>query len=528
MEGSSLEPSAAAIPESAFHLGMLPAHHARYRSDHPAFVFEDESFSFGQLDRRINRAANALSAAGIRKGDKFATVLPNSVELVELYWAAAKTGAVIVPLPTLLRGPGLSALISDSEAAAIVTTPAYAPALEEVRGTLRAIAPERWFVTGPVRPGWTSWDAARAQASEDAPETAGIRPDDPYNIIYSSGTTGLPKGIVHTHRIRLAYCTLFASAWRMTPESVVLHAGSIVFNGAMLTFMPWMYLGTTYVLQKQFDAERFQAGVRDARATHVMLVPSQIVALLRSPAFDPETLASLEMICSVGAPLHKEHKEELDRKLPRRLYELYGLTEGFVTILDRDAPPGKRGSVGVAPPLFEMRIVTPDGTDADDGEVGEIVGRGPILMAGYYRRPDQTAEAVRDGWLYSGDLGYRDAEGYLHLVDRKKDMIASGGINVFPRDIEEVAVRHPAVREVAVFGIPDAKWGEAPLAAVVLRETGAISAEELKTWINARVSASYQKVCDVVFYEDFPRTAAGKTLKREMREIYWAGRTVKI
>ena len=168
------------------------------------------------------------------------------------------------------------------------------------------------------------------------------------------------------------------------------------------------------------------------------------------------------------------------------------------------------------------------GREAAAGEVGEIVGRGPILMAGYYRRPEQTAEAVRDGWLYSGDLGYVDEDGYLHLVDRKKDMICSGGINVFPRDIEEVAVRHPAVREVAVFGVPDEKWGEAPLAAVVLRDTGAVSTDALKAWINERVPASYQRVCDVVFYEDFPRSAAGKTLKREMREIYWAGRAVKI
>jgi long-chain acyl-CoA synthetase len=160
--------------------------------------------------------------------------------------------------------------------------------------------------------------------------------------------------------------------------------------------------------------------------------------------------------------------------------------------------------------------------------VGEIVGRAPILMEGYYRRPEQTAEAMRGGWLYSGDLGSVDADGYLYLADRKKDMIISGGINVFPRDIEEVAARHPAVREVAVFGIPNEKWGEAPLAAVVLHQAGSISAPELVAWINERVPAAYQKVHDVVFFEDFPRSAAGKTLKREMREKYWAGTGAKI
>jgi acyl-CoA synthetase (AMP-forming)/AMP-acid ligase II len=518
-----------AVEESPFHLGLLPAHHARYRADRTAVVFESERISFAEFDRRINRASNALAAAGLVKGDRFATVLPNCLELLELYWAAARTGMVIVPLSILLRGSGLSALLSDSESAAVITTQAHAAALDEMRGELGAIPPDRWFLTGTDQvPGWTSWDAARRKSSGEPPTVVEIRPDDPYNIIYSSGTTGLPKGIVHTHRIRIAYCTLFASAWRMTPESVILHAGSIVFNGAFLTLMPWMYLGTTFVLQRQFEPDRFQAAIRTERATHVMMVPSQIVALLRSPGFSPEALSSLEMICSVGAPLHDEHKEELERKLPRRLYELYGLTEGFLTILDRDAPLEKRASVGVPPQFFEMRIETADGREAAPGEVGEIVGRGPLLMAGYYRRPELSAEAVRDGWLYSGDLGFADEDGYLHLVDRKKDMIASGGINVFPRDIEEVAVRHPAIREVAVFGIPDEKWGEVPLAAIILREPEGASAEELKAWINERVSASYQRVRDVVLYEDFPRSAAGKTLKREMRERYWSGRTVKI
>lgn len=515
--------------ESPFHLGLLPAYHARFRADHVAVVFEGTRLTFAEFDRRINRAANALAGAGIRKGDRFATVLANSLELLELYWAAAKTGAVIVPLPTLLRGPGLSSLLSDSGSTAVVANAATAPVLDEVRGELTGISEGRWFLAGgDTRRGWASWDQAREKAEDAPPRGVEIRPDDPYNIIYSSGTTGLPKGIVHTHRIRAGYCTLFASAWRMTPESVVLHAGSIVFNGAFLTLMPWMYLGTTYVLQKQFEPAQFVEAVRAERATHVMMVPSQIVALLRSPDFTEDALSSLEMICSVGAPLHDEHKDELERRLPRRLYELYGLTEGFATILDRDAPREKRGSVGVPPQFYEMRIVTSDGREAAAGEVGEIVGRGPILMAGYYRRPEQTAEAVRDGWLYSGDLGYVDEDGYLHLVDRKKDMICSGGINVFPRDIEEVAVRHPAVREVAVFGVPHEKWGEAPLAAVMLREPGAVSADSLKDWINERVPASYQRVSDVVFYEDFPRSVAGKTLKREMRERYWAGRAVKI
>jgi acyl-CoA synthetase (AMP-forming)/AMP-acid ligase II len=255
-----------------------------------------------------------------------------------------------------------------------------------------------------------------------------------------------------------------------------------------------------------------------------MVVPSQIIALFNSPRFDPARLASLEMILSLGAPLLNEHKEKLNRVLPNRFYELYGLTEGFITILDRDDAVRKAGSVGCPPQFAEMRIVGENGRDCAPREIGEIVGRSPILMAGYHNRPDLTAQTIRDGWVYSGDMGYVDEEGYLYLVDRKKDMIDSGGMKIYPKDVEEIAAQHPDVREVAVFGVPHEKWGETPLAAVILRDGAQATAEALREWINARVAARYQRVGEVVIMKDFPRSAAGKTLKREMRAPYWAGR----
>jgi acyl-CoA synthetase (AMP-forming)/AMP-acid ligase II len=247
-------------------------------------------------------------------------------------------------------------------------------------------------------------------------------------------------------------------------------------------------------------------------------VPSQIVAILNHPRYSPTALESLEMLQTVGAPLHLEHKQQLTRDLPGRFYELYGLTEGFVTILDKYDAPRKLASVGVPPAHYEMRILDDDNREVPTGQVGEICGRGPLMMPGYYKRPDLTAKALVDGWLHSGDLGYVDEDGFLYLVDRKKDMIISGGVNVYPRDIEEIVVQHPAVVEVAVFGIEDPKWGETPVAAVVLREP--VDRVALTEWINARVGAKFQRVSDVLLLEDFPRNIAGKTHKRVLREQY--------
>ena len=259
-----------------------------------------------------------------------------------------------------------------------------------------------------------------------------------------------------------------------------------------------------------------------------MVVPSQIIAILNAKGFAPARMQSLQMILSLGAPLHREYKDRLNDALPGRFYELYGLTEGFITILDRDDAQRKAGSVGVPPPFYEMRIVDEDGHDLPPGQIGEIVGRGPVTMPGYFNRPEHTAQALRDGWLFSGDVGYVDEEGFLYLVDRKKDMIDSGGVKVYPKDIEEIAARHPGIREVAVFGVPHAKWGETPVAAIVLREPGTADADALKDWINARVAAKYQRLDRVIVMDEFPRNAAGKTLKREMRAPFWEGRGTKL
>ena len=479
-------------------IGSLPGRHGRYRPDHPALITETSRLTFAEFDRRTARLAAAFQRRGVGRGDRIATVLPNGSAIYETYWAAARIGAATVPLSTMLRDDALQTLLSDAAPSLVVSD---ARDVDE----------------------WIAAEAADARPVEPA-----LAAGDLFNIMYSSGTTGTPKGIALTYGIRAGYCTLFASTWRMTPESVVLHAGSLVFNGAFVTMLPAMYLGATFALLRQFDPEAVMRTIERERVTHIMMVPSQIVALLNAPTFEPSRLQSLQMLGSVGAPLHREHRDRLIDALPGRGYELYGLTEGFITILDRGDFARKRDAVGVPLVFSDMRIVADTGVDAAPGEVGQIVGRSPLLTPGYYGRPDLTAQAIVDGWLFTGDLGFVDDEGFLHLVDRQKDMIISGAVNVYPRDIEEVIVSHPAVEEAAVFGVPHDRWGEAPMAAVILREAGAVAAEALTAWINERVGARYQRVSGVVIVDDFPRSTAGKTLKRVLREPYWAGRTVHI
>ena len=503
-------------------IGSLLPRHARYRPEHLAFIVGKERLNFLELNSRVNRLSNALLDSGIRKGQKMATVLPNCEELMLLYWAAAKTGIVIVPGSPLLQASGLATLLRDSDTVVVFADAEFAETLNNIKNELPAIQDEHWILLGEskINSGFKKYSDFIAEASTDEPPDAQLCDDDVYNIMYSSGTTGAPKGIVHTHYVRANYCTHFASAWRMTPESIVLHAGAIVFNGAMLDLMPWMFLGATYILHHYFDAGAVLAAVEKEKVTHMVMVPAQITALLNHPDFDAEKLRSLEMLQNVGAPLLLEYKHKLNEILPGIFYELYGVTEGFFSHLDRDDALRKVGSVGAAPPFIDIKVLRENGEECKAGEVGEICGRGPMMMSGYYKQPELTKKTIVKGWLHSGDLGYLDEDGFLFLVDRVKDMIISGGVNVFPKDIEEVIIQHPAVAEVSVFGVPDKKWGETPIAAIIFHHAQKLSQDELIKWTNERVDAKFQRIAAVVIYDSFPRNVAGKTLKREMRDSY--------
>ncbi|MFZ9036790.1 MAG: class I adenylate-forming enzyme family protein [Gammaproteobacteria bacterium] len=503
-------------------LEKLIERHARYRGDQLAVVFGEQRLTWAHFSASVNQLANAMQARGIGKDDKIATALPNSMELLLIYWATVSIGAVLVPLSPLLKAKGLINLLNNADVCLAFLTPGLLAELEPDRDQIGNIKAENYILVSADESETNSYAAFVAGRSSEPPDYPEIQQEDLFNIVYSSGTTGMPKGIMHSHLVRANYGSHFAASFRMTPESVVLHTGSIVFNGAFVTLMPCFFLGARFILHPHFDVEAMIETVAREKVTHIMMVPSQIIALLQSPNFDASNMQSMEMLLTIGAPLQQQYKEAINAVIPGRFYELYGLTEGFVTILDRNDFDQQPGSVGCPPPGYEIRIVDDDGTDLPPGEIGEIVGRGPALSSGYYKQPELTRETFRNGWLYSGDLGYLDERGFLYLAGRKKELIITGGVNGYPQDIEEIAGAHEQVLETAVFGVDSDKWGETPVAAIVLHPEATLDAEELKQWINQRVEARFQKVSDVYLVDQMPRNVAGKTLKNELRENYLA------
>ena len=495
--------------------------HATYRPNHIALVFEEKKITYKALYESVNQLSHAFINSGIKKGDKIVTILSNSIALYETYWACATIGAIAVPLSPLLREQGLINLLNNSDTKLVITSKDFSHHLNQVKNKLEQIPSNNyWIIDIENDASFQNFHQQKHRQPISFPEVEDLVGDDIYNIIYSSGTTGLPKGIVISHAVRALYGSLFSNAYRITPESVIMHSGSIIFNGSFLTLMPAMFMGCTYILQNYFDADSVIQIISKLKVTHTILVPTQIISCLNKSTFKKDNLASLECIISVGAPLLLEQKQELNKKIPEVFYELYGLTEGFMTILDKNNSMLKEGSVGTPPQFMDIKIVNENGENMPTKSIGEIVGKGPLLMTEYYKNPTQTSSAIKKGWLYTGDLGYLDSDGYLFLTGRKKDLIISGGVNVYPNDIEEILIRHSAIKDVAVFGVPHIEWGETPVAAVVLNEGFFETADEIKEWANHNVEARFQKIHHVILLTELPRNIAGKVLKTELKEKY--------
>jgi long-chain acyl-CoA synthetase len=501
-------------------LPAIVARHARTRGDRVALIEGERRVTWGGLHDRVERLASALLGAGVRPGDKVAVLGENSVEYAEVFFGALRAGGCVVPLPTLASRDALERMVVDCGARALFVSGKYREVGVAIAGRTVAVRASLDEAGG----GFTSW-ASFLQGATTSPAPVPIGPDDAFDVIYSSGTTGIPKGIVHTHAARKAsYGGSRASYF--DEGSVNAIATPFYSNTTTVTWFITTARGGASVLLGKFSPEAFLDAVERHRVTHAMLVPVQYERILASPRFATADRSSLRLLFSTSAPLSAETKRRILDETTAELVEIYGLTEGGpVTVLEARKHPDKLASVGLPAAGVEVRIVDDEGREVPRGQAGEVLGRSTNMMSGYLNRPDETSAMLfrgPDGVLFfrSGDLGRIDDDGFLYLLDRKKDVIISGGFNVYATDLEGVLAGHPAVAEVAVIGVPSERWGETPLALVVARPGAAVTPDELRDYCNERVGKA-QRVSAVELRGELPRNAIGKVLKRELKEPYW-------
>ncbi len=496
--------------------------HGRWRAEQPALITAEETLDWRTFNARTDRVASGLIAVGCGKGARVGVVMNNSAAMAEVLIGAMKAGAIVAPLNTSVADEALTAMLRDAGVGALFTSADHCARIDdEVRTQARLCV-----VAGAQAPapGWSDYGSWRDGQAEHAPMA--IERDDLCNIIYSSGTTGQPKGIAHTHGARVDWAHDLAHALRYHSGARLLVVTGLYSNISWAGLLPTLLLGGTIVVRPSFDALDVLNTIERERITHTSMVPVQFQRLLDHPEFNAHDRSPMQAMMCCGAPLPVHLKEALFETFLCGVIELYGSTEGIITTLAPEEAHNRMASVGKPLPGEDLLILDDENRPLPHGAPGEIVALSRFAMQGYWRRPDATAEAFwtdSEGrrWLRSGDIGRLDEAGYLTITDRKKDMIISGGQNIYPADLEAVLVRHPDVADCAVFGVPSDRWGETPLALAVLRGGARIGAEGLRDWANKQLGKQ-QRLSAVELRASLPRNANGKLLKRELRAPYWA------
>jgi O-succinylbenzoate-CoA ligase len=505
-------------------VGLLLAKRAHLNPSLSAIVDADSghSYSFGELNARCNRTANALSGLGIRKGDRVALLVMNGVEFIESFFAIAKIGAVIVPLNWRLVPDELAFILKDSGARTLIFGSEFADAVTDLqaRGS-EGTDIEHWVQTGGETTGFASdYDALQTAAPDSEPETS-ASDDDLLYIMYTSGTTGLPKGAVHTHSTALWALVTIAATADLRFKDRYLLALPLFHVGALTPLTGNIYKGATSIVMRAFDPVKAWSLIREHEISTGLAVPAMLNFMLQAhqAAGEASIPQELRWIMSGAAPVPVTLIEAY-ADLGIEIHQVYGLTEtcGPACLISPDEALAKAGSTGKAFFHTEVRVVNESGEDVTPGEAGEVLIRGAHIMKEYWNRPEATAETLKDGWLWSGDVATIDKEGFVYIQDRTKDMIISGGENVYPAEIENVLLAHPGIGEVAVIGQPSEKWGESPLAVVVKADPG-LDAQSVLDFCQGKL-ARFKQPRAVEFIDEIPRNPTGKVLKRVLREQF--------
>ena len=489
--------------------------HARERPQRPALIQEERILSYGELDASMNRIAAALQRDGVLPGESIAICALSSIEYGSVFLGALRAGVVVAPLAPSSTAAGLRTMLTDCAAKLLFLDAATAATLASIE-----LPPQLRCIRLDEASGFAQWLAP--VGTPFSPPS--IEPAAAFNIIYSSGTTGTPKGIVQSHRMRWQHVRR-ASGSGYDTDAVTICSTPLYSNTTLVSFFPALARGGAVVLMSKFDAATFVRLAARHRATHAMLVPVQYQRIMDLPDFDQYDLKSFRMKFCTSAPFSAALKADILARWPGGLIEYYGMTEGGGTcMLFAHKHPDKLHKVGQPAPGHEIKLIDEQGHEVAPGEMGEVVGRSPSMMNGYHNQPQKTSEAewydpAGERYIRTGDIGRFDADGFLTLMDRKKDMIISGGFNVYPSDLEAVLRQHPAVADVAVVGVASRQWGETPVAFVVLAAARTESAEQIRQWANERLGKT-QRLSALELLPSLPRSSIGKVLKRELREQY--------
>jgi len=490
-----------------------------------ALVYGELRQTYAELDETVNRTAQAMAARGVRKSDHIAILSRNNHAFAVVRLALARLGAVLVPVNFMLNADEVAYIFGDAEVSGVIVEDALLPVAEAAIAQAGVTLKLRGAIRDKGTPISAGWELVQdwMQHADATPPDVPVGDDEPVQMLYTSGTESRPKGALLSARSLYAHYSSCIIDGEIRPDEIEVHSLPL-FHCAQLDacLMPGLYLGATGIILPGPDPALLLRTIERERATRLFCPPTVWIALLRHPDFDRTDLSSLQKGCYGASIMPREVIRELATRLPQvRLFNFYGQTEmsPVATVLKPEDQLRKLGSAGRPALNVETQIVDDDDRPLPPGEVGEIVHRGPHVMLGYWKNPQKTAEAFRNGWFHSGDLGVMDEEGYLTVVDRKKDMIKTGGENVASREVEEVIFTHPAVSEVAVFGVPHPRWIESVVAVVVPRAGETLTEDDIISHCRERM-AGFKTPKRVVIVEQLPKNASGKILKRDLRTRY--------
>lgn len=513
-------------------LGEMVTRSARKFPDREAMIYGDTRLTYKQFNARINRLAHGLMDLGIKKGSKVAILAFNCNQFMETYFALAKIGAVAVPLNFRLHPEELTYIVDNSDAEAFIMGDGFVDTVQSIKSNLPKVKKYISLTNEPVK-GMLHYETWIAKYPDDEPLIP-IKEDDPAFIMYTAGTTGRPKGAVLTHKNEVVMCMLEAMWVASEPgirdlsNSIALTPPPIFHLAAFAFSQICFFFGATLVFSTEvFDPVNIMETIQKEKVTAILLIPAMTSFLLMLPDLDKYDTSSLQIWISGGAILPTETRRQVRKHFPSvKIFDMFGQTEmsPVVSGLRPSESDGRETSVGKPLTFIELRVVDENDNDVPVGIVGEAAYRGPTVMKEYYKNPKATREAMRGGWFHGGDLLRRDESGYIYVVDRKKDMIISGGENIYPAEIEEALYKHPKILECAVIGVHDEKWGESVKAVVVRKPEEQLTEQEVIEYCKMHL-ASYKKPRSVDFVDSLPRSAVGKVLKTVLREQY--GKSVK-